>query len=211
MRTVNRDSKVMVFAKAPQPGSVKTRLIPMLGAAGATSLHMLLTQRALTTACTAGLGRVDLHCAPDTSDPFFGMCRTRYRVNLLPQSAGDLGVRMRGAFDFALRGARWAILIGSDCPALTVFHLRRAAAKLAAGKDAVFVPTEDGGYALIGLSRCDSRLFEDICWGESGVMNSTRRRLTNLGWDWHEIETLWDVDRPEDYRRLLSTGLIAFQ
>lgn len=198
----------MVFTKAPQPGRVKTRLIPLLGEEGAASLHMVLTQHALTTACTAGIGPVELHCAPDIGYPFFSMCSTRFGVNLLPQSSGDLGARMRIALESSLGKSRWAILTGSDCPALTASHLREAAAQLAAGNDAVFVPTADGGYALIGLSRCDVHLFEGIRWGESGVMNDTRTRLADLGWDWHEIETLWDVDRPEDYRRLLASGLL---
>jgi glycosyltransferase A (GT-A) superfamily protein (DUF2064 family) len=86
--------------------------------------------------------------------------------------------------------------------------LRQADHALREGADAVFVPCEDGGYALIGLQRVDARLFDCIAWGGDNVMADTRARLTGLGWRWRELETLWDVDRPEDYRRLLASGLL---
>jgi glycosyltransferase A (GT-A) superfamily protein (DUF2064 family) len=98
--------------------------------------------------------------------------------------------------------------VGSDCPALTADHLRQADRVLRDGVDAVFVPCEDGGYALIGLRRVDPRLFEDVAWGGAAVMAQTRARLTGLGWRWRELETLWDVDRPEDYERLLASRLL---
>ena len=79
--------------------------------------------------------------------------------------------------------------------------MQHAEAALAAGEDAVLIPAEDGGYALIGLTRCDNRLFENITWGGDSVLAATRERLKVLKWRWRELETLWDIDRPEDYRR----------
>jgi glycosyltransferase A (GT-A) superfamily protein (DUF2064 family) len=72
----------------------------------------------------------------------------------------------------------------------------------------VFSPTEDGGYALIGLTRCDERLFEGIAWSTPRVMDETRARLRGLGWRWRELDTLWDVDRPADYERLVASALL---
>jgi glycosyltransferase A (GT-A) superfamily protein (DUF2064 family) len=72
----------------------------------------------------------------------------------------------------------------------------------------VFVPAEDGGYALIGLSRLDPRLFEGVPWGTSGVMAETRARLRAVGWSAHELSPLRDVDRPEDAEWLLRAGLL---
>jgi glycosyltransferase A (GT-A) superfamily protein (DUF2064 family) len=99
--------------------------------------------------------------------------------------------------------------LGSDCPALTARHLRHADQALRDGADAVFVPCEDGGYALVGLRRTDERLFRDIAWGTETVMAETRRRLLALGWQWRELEMLWDVDRPEDYERLVAERLLG--
>src|SRR6185295_5222006 len=101
------------------------------------------------------------------------------------------------------------LLIGSDCPALAARHLRQAERALRDGNDAVFIPCEDGGYALIGLQREDRQLFEGMAWGGNGIMAATRARLASLGWRWHELETLWDVDRPEDYRRLVASSLLG--
>ena len=101
------------------------------------------------------------------------------------------------------------LLIGADCPALTARHLCQARQALLGGADAVLAPAEDGGYVLMGLSRFDARLFEDIAWGSDGVLQETRARLRALGWRWRELETLWDVDRPEDYERLVESGLLS--
>jgi glycosyltransferase A (GT-A) superfamily protein (DUF2064 family) len=91
---------------------------------------------------------------------------------------------------------------------LTVSHLRQAAHALAGGNDAVVVPAEDGGYVMLGLNRCEAALFQEIEWGSAKVMTATRKRLRRLRWRWKELETLWDIDRPEDYRRLLTSGLL---
>jgi uncharacterized protein len=198
---------IMVFAKAPRPGEVKTRLVPLLGAEGAAALHARLVKRTLATARKAGLGRIELHCAPDTDDPFFAFCGAHFDVALVPQSDGDLGARLLAASGRALAAHAHALLIGADCPVLTSRHLREAEGALRDGNEAVLAPCEDGGYAMLGLSQCDARLFEAIAWGNASVLADTRARLRQLNWRWRELETLWDVDRPEDHARLLALGL----
>lgn len=208
MPRTESDTCLIVFSRKPSPGSVKTRLIPLLGAEGAAALHVRLIERTLATARASAIGRTELHCAPDCNDPFFSDCARRYGVALASQVTGDLGARMGFALEQALASSRHAILIGTDCAVLTARHLHEARQALEAGLDAVLVPAEDGGYALIGLNRCDRRLFTDIAWGGETVMNQTRIRLSELGWRWRELQTLWDVDRPADYRRLLAMRLI---
>lgn len=193
----------MVFAKAPTPGRVKTRLVPTLGARGAAELHRQLAERTLRTALAAGLGEVELWCAPGTNDAFFAACAKQHGVSLRAQGEGDVGMRMARALELALADGSAGLLTGSDCPALTAEYLREAAAGLAGGNDAVFGPAEDGGYVLIGLARSPSaQLFEGIAWGTATVMQETRTRLARLNWRWRELATLWDVDRPEDLLRL---------
>lgn len=193
----------MVFAKAPAPGRVKTRLIPALGETLAAALHRQLTERTLATALAAGLGEVELWCAPATNDAFFACCAKQHGVGLRAQGEGDLGVRMARALECALDDGQSALLIGSDCPALTPEYLREAALALGEGNDAVIGPAEDGGYVLIGLAHGPAApLFEDIAWGSATVMQQTRTRLAQLNWRWRELATLWDVDRPEDLLRL---------
>ena len=199
---------LVVFARAPVPGAVKTRLIPLLGAERAAALHVRLVKHALGTARKASFARTELCCAPDAEHPFFRFCAGHYGVELCAQAEGDLGARMLAAFERALVASPRALIMGSDCPALTARHLRLADRALRDGSDAVCVPCEDGGYALIGLARADRRLFEDIAWGGETVMATTRERLAALGWQWLELDTLWDVDRPEDYQRLVAERLL---
>jgi rSAM/selenodomain-associated transferase 1 len=166
-------------------------------------LHRQLAERTLFTALAAGLGPVELWCAPGTDDAFFAACARQYGISLRAQGEGDLGMRMARALEHALTGGSPGLLVGSDCPVLTAEYLREAAAGLAGGNDAVFGPAEDGGYVLIGLARKPSaQLFEDIAWGTATVMQETRARLACLNWRWLELATLWDVDRPEDLLRL---------
>lgn len=207
-RTSSRGgTRVLVFAKAPRPGVAKTRLVPLLGGEGAAALHARLVKHALETARRAALGAIELHGAP-ADDDFLRYCAERYGAALIDQTEGDLGARMRAALEAALAACARVVLIGADCPALTPRHLRAAARALDEGHDAVFAPAEDGGYALIGLTRCAPGLLEGISWSTAAVMDETRERLRALGWRWLELDTLWDIDRPEDYQRLLASRLL---
>ncbi len=193
----------LVFAKAPTPGQVKTRLAPALGERAAAELHRQLVVRTLRTAVAAAVGPVELWCAPDAQDAFFAVCAKQFGLRLRDQGAGDLGIRMARALEIALADGSPALLIGSDCPALTAEYLRAAATACGGANHAVFGPAEDGGYVRIGLARSPSvQLFENMVWGTAMVMQETRTRLARLGWRWMELATLWDVDRPEDLARL---------
>lgn len=193
--------RVAVFAKAPVAGTVKTRLAPVLGLEGAARLHARLVEHALAEAVAAGMGPVELWCAPDTSHAFFAECARRHGVRLRPQCEGELGLRMADAF--AAVGAEGAalVLIGSDCPALDR-HALAAAGRALASHDAAIAPAEDGGYGLVALAEPCAALFDGIAWGTATVMAETRRRLAASGLRWHELPRTWDVDRPEDYARL---------
>jgi len=196
---------LIVFARAPVPGRVKTRLAPLLGEAGAARLHAQLVERTLRTAQAAGFSDVYLYCSPGTRGEFFKSMRKRFGVRLRSQGPGDLGDRMYRALSRNAPG----VLIGSDCPALRPADLRAAARALQAGFDAVLSPAEDGGYPLIGLRRVSRRLFDGIAWGGPTVLAQTRERLRRLRWRWKELRTVWDVDRPEDVARLRRTGLLS--
>lgn len=195
-------SRLIVFAKAPEPGKVKTRLIPALGAQGATDLHRRLVRHAIRAATEAALGPVELWCAPDLQNSFFAECRREFGIGLRSQAEGDLGERMQYAFNATLAHSTRAILIGSDIPVLHPSHLRDADQALRDGNQCVLGPAEDGGYVLIGLTRADPGLFHGIRWGGPNVLEETRRRIARLRWRCRELPVLWDVDRPEDLRRL---------
>jgi glycosyltransferase A (GT-A) superfamily protein (DUF2064 family) len=66
----------------------------------------------------------------------------------------------------------------------------------------VLLPADDGGYGLIAARRIDTSLFHNISWGTHRVMAQTRNALSRLDWSWAELDTLWDIDRPQDLQRL---------
>jgi rSAM/selenodomain-associated transferase 1 len=200
---MNEPVAVAVLAKAPLAGFAKTRLIPALGADGAASLQARLIARAVATAGAAAVGPVTLWATPDVSHPTFQAVRA-HGIALARQGDGDLGARMLAAIA-AANGP--ALVIGTDCPALTADHLGTAADILRGGADAVVMPAEDGGYVLIGMQAPEPALFSGMRWSEPDVMDETRRRLRALGLSWQEPATLWDLDVPEDLERLKKIGL----
>lgn len=193
--------KIAILAKAPVPGFAKTRLIPALGPDGAAMLQQRLTERAAATACAAKLGPVTLWAAPDESHASFQALAVAHEIVVKRQPDGDLGARMLAAMQDGP-----VLVIGTDCPALTSSHLRACAEVLRDGIDAVIIPAEDGGYALIGTRRPIPALFSDMMWSTATVMTETRRRLARLGLTWREPLRLWDIDVPEDLARLDASG-----
>jgi rSAM/selenodomain-associated transferase 1 len=167
----------------------------------AALLHTALVERALGTAQRSGMSSVELCCAPDANHGFFQSCADDFDVTLSEQGEGSLGVRMLRTLERTLSSHEAAIIIGADCPALTGKHLA-AASQALAGHDVVLTPAEDGGYVLVGARRIDEAMFDAIDWGTDRVMEQQRRQLRHTGLSWHEMETLWDVDRPEDLARL---------
>jgi rSAM/selenodomain-associated transferase 1 len=181
---------IIVMAKAPLAGRVKTRLIPRLGAWRAARLHARLTRHAVETALAARCGPVELHGS--ARHRLFSLMKVEFRL----QRGRDLGERMHHALSKARRPA---ILIGTDCPVLTPADLRRAARWLRGGCEVVLAPAEDGGYALIGVRFPDPKLFAGIEWGGSRVYADTLKKLA--GRRWRALRRVWDLDRPDDLDR----------
>ena len=204
--TATPRTAIAVFARAPIAGEAKTRLIPRLGAERAAALQGALIRKSLHTALAADLGPVSLWCAPDCGHPTFIECAKTNGVQLFPQQGADLGMRMANAFSSLCRRGS-AMLIGTDCPALTALDLRAAADALTEN-DAAIIPAEDGGYVLVALRRPVAALFAEMPWGSSRIMAETRLRLRRAGLRWLELPVSWDVDRPEDLDRLEASGLL---
>lgn len=197
--------RILVFARAPVAGAAKTRLIPALGAVGAAELHRRLVRRALAEAGAAGMGPVELWCAPDVGHPFFAECRREFGCSLHPQATGDLGQRMQAALEVELP----ALLLGSDAPHLDAATVRAAARALRSGHDCVLVPALDGGYVMIGLAVAASGLFHEMPWGGPGVLAETRQRCLQDGLALAELDSSPDLDRPEDLRHCPAELLVG--
>lgn len=199
---------IAIFAKAPIEGFAKTRLIPKLGAKAAADLQCVMIEQTVQTALGSQLGPVSLWCAPDCRHPVFASLAAKYPIELLPQSGPDLGARMLAAFEM-LTPSHPLVLIGCDCLALRPSHLEICATALRSDHDVVFVPTEDGGYALVAASRPWPDLFRCVYWGSSSVMSETRSRAMQSGLRISEPVMLWDVDTPEDFDRAAGLGLLT--
>ena len=196
------DSTILIFAKAPIEGQVKTRLIPEYGAGFATNLHANMVQHCIKTAVCSNLCPVELWCAPHANNKHFKNWQTQFNIDLQQQVGANLGERMANAFKAVLLRSRNVIIIGTDCPMLSNSTLYKALCVLQANKDAVLTPAEDGGYALIGLKDSYESLFDNIPWGTENVLAKTREQLEKLKLECVETEVHWDVDRPADVRRL---------
>ena len=195
---------LLIFSKAPVPGKVKTRLISELGSEGAASLYIELVKKTLLTTEQSSIDSVTMYCTPDENHLFFRSCAANFNLRLQSQKGFDLGDRMANAMMEALDAYSAVIIIGCDCPALSVDDLDQAAEKLASGCNIVLGPSEDGGYYLIGLTGYRAELFEDMVWGRPDVLAITRERVRLLELESFELPAHWDVDKPDDFYRYLN-------
>ena len=193
---------VNVFARAPVPGRVKTRLIPALGARGAADLSRQMTRMTLRCVVEADVGPVTLWCAPEP-DAFLRALAGEFRVALRCQRGADLGERMHHALGDALAAHPGALVVGTDCPFLSGQDLHRARNRLFEHHDRVVLgPAHDGGYFLLAARAIDASLFANMPWGGDEVLERTRLRLAALGWRWSELDPRHDIDRPGDLVRV---------
>jgi uncharacterized protein len=190
---------LIVFTRYPIPGKTKTRLIPALGAVGAADLHRQMTEHTLAQVrqLRADGMAIEVHYAGATADrelaDWLGADLV-YRA----QGGGDLGERMALSIKTALQaGHDRVIIVGTDCPGLTIDVLQLAFEQLQ-DCDLVLGPAIDGGYYLIGLRRFMPELFVGISWGTSAVRQQTIEIAIELGLSMGDLPLLADIDRPED-------------
>lgn len=192
-------TRIIVFAKAPVPGRVKTRLIPALGADGAAELARVMLMRTLDVAISSAVGEVELCMDPAPDDPAWQGITLPPGLSLSPQGQGDLGERMARAVTRRIDELP-VILIGTDCVQISKVLLRDAASALTKA-DAVINPCADGGYALLGLRRYQAKVFADIAWSTEVVFQQTLAQITTLRWSVHIGRLVHDTDTPRDLPR----------
>lgn len=204
MATRMTATRIIIFAKAPVPGRVKTRLIPALGEEGAARLARAMLLHVIEEARLADVGRPEICVEPDPNDPAWqGLLPAGFRLSA--QGEGDLGDRLARAAERALHEDKSVLLIGTDCPELDRLRLWQLARELQRF-DAVIYPAEDGGYVALGLRKFDPSLFHGIAWSSSAVARQTIERIEALRWTLHIGPTLRDIDLPCD---LQSAGSVA--
>lgn len=199
-------SRLLIFAKAPLPGWAKTRLIPLLGRAGAARLQAALLRSTVTMACEAALAPVELWIAGQGDEAELARLAYGQEVPVHYQDGLDLGERMYRA-TLATPRPGPLVIIGTDCLEMDRGVLQQAFAALAR-TDMVLQPAEDGGYTLIGLRRTDAAVFRGIDWGSDRVLEQSVEKASSLGWSVAFLPMSWDLDRPEDYQRALDESLL---
>src|SRR3989338_3799622 len=173
--------RIIVFAKAPQAGFAKTRLIPVLGPAGAARLALRMLLRTLDSAVSAAIGPVELCATPEIVSTAWLGVDIAQEIEISAQGGGDLGARLARATQRALEYDEAVLLIGTDCVEMSAQLLREAAVALK-HKDAVIYPAADGGYALLGLTEFHSSLFSNIAFITDSVAAETVARIRQFGW-----------------------------
>ena len=189
-------TRIVIFAKAPVAGRVKTRLIPVLGEVGAARLAQRMLADTVAHALAAGLATPELCATPHPDDSAWAGYLPA-GVRLSDQGPGDLGQRLAAAATRVIDSGERILLIGTDCPELDGKRLREAAAQLES-HDAMIHPARDGGYVLLGLARTDPSLFADIAWSTDTVAATTIARIEALGWSLFVGDILSDIDEPAD-------------
>jgi rSAM/selenodomain-associated transferase 1 len=201
-----RPAAVVIFAKAPVPGRVKTRLAADLGAEAAAALQeaLILDTADVVVEAALALGLASPFCAaaePEDEPVLASMLPAAFRV--VPQGSGDLGARLARVLGRLTEGRAGAVALGADCPDLAPRHVAAAVAALRNG-DAVLGPAEDGGCWSIGVARPLRAAFAHVPWSTSGVHEALRERLGAAGASVVELERLRDVDRRDDLLRWSS-------
>jgi len=181
-----------LMLKAPIPGKVKTRLAVDIGEDEAAGVYQQLVEHQLTQIPSEW--KITIHFAPENQEPlmlnWLGPLLPE-DAEFIPQVPGDLGVRISAAVCHGLQsGAEGVALIGGDCPGLTSGILEAAAMSIGT----VIGPAIDGGYVLLLLRQHDPSLFTNIDWSTEHVLAQTTSALDRLGWNYHLLEPLEDVD-----------------
>lgn len=198
-----QNNQLIVFAKSPQPGQCKTRLIPLIGKQKACDFYKSLVTHCFQTLNELqGIG-ISIHVFPDTQDDFLQTLNQQSNFQMHKQQGNDLGERMYFAMQRALLNSSKVVLIGTDTPLLSKAYIDSAFNALNK-HDVVYGPAEDGGYVLIGANKIDASLFQNINWSTDKVLQQSLLKSNAADYKVKLLNTLWDIDTPDDYLRYQS-------
>lgn len=194
--------RILMFARAPRLGQVKTRLRPALPDEEILQLHKALILHTLTRAREARFDQLELWADCQAEHEFFLHCQScDPALTVFEQLGEDLGARMAHALanaDDNSDSGSAQVLIGSDCPAMDADYLNQAFDRLEQGAQVVVGPALDGGYVLIGSTLTQLPIFDGMPWGGDTVLEKTISRLEAAAIKYELLAPLPDVDRPED-------------
>ena len=200
--TARGRNAIALFAKAPIPGSVKTRLQSHLTAKQAAKLHFAFVQD--TWASLSSIESASLYLYSDQEWPAFRKLAGPGHVGL--QRGADLGQKMLHCFeDLSQQGHDRMLIVGSDSPTLPPDYLR-AGLKLLGDVDAVLGPSADGGYYAVGCRSAKAGMFKEVSWSTASTLTETERAFKRAGLASERLPGWYDIDTIENLRRLVSEG-----
>ncbi len=188
---------LIVFAKVPTRGTVKTRIAATEGADRAYTIYLELLQQT-----ARNVAHLSYHVAfTGQKDPGDLKKIFNHAVSFFPQSGGTLGERMSSAFsELFAAGHDAAVLIGCDIPAITPSILDSACTALE-DAEVVIGPAEDGGYYLIGCRTSSLAVFAATTWGKESLFEDTLAIIRQNGFRHAQLPVLYDIDGIDDYYR----------
>lgn len=195
----NIDSAVILFARDPVLGQVKTRLSSSFDDETILKLYICFVEDSLEKIRQVGNADCFVGVSPENHSGFFNGTESS-GMSLFVQQGKDLGDKMRQAFvDRFAEGYKKVVIIGSDSPSLPVSYIEKA---LASEKDLVLGPSTDGGYYLIAMAGRVSEVFGGVAWGTEKVLDETLKNINEANVSLELLPVWYDVDFPEDLQFL---------
>ncbi|MEE9391601.1 MAG: TIGR04282 family arsenosugar biosynthesis glycosyltransferase [Planctomycetota bacterium] len=199
--SIRPDSCLVLMAKTPQPGFVKTRLVPPLNSEQAATLYDAMLRDSLDASYAPQLWQLVIAFWPEEHRGFFeGLIGDR-DVELLQQKGCDLPARMSGVFQTLTQRFERVVMRNTDSPQLSTEQLAKALATLCDRDDLVFGPDQGGGYYLVGMSEFKDTLFDAQASTDSNY-DETLSRAQDIGYRPHELGAELDVDHIRDLNAL---------
>jgi len=192
---------LILFAKQPVAGQVKTRLQPPCRPEQAADIAAVMIRATVQITTSFWPGDVYLYGAPDADHPLFRQLADEFHVLLAAQSPGDLGEKMYQALADGVKRRGAAAVMGCDVPHCRWDTLELAHDHLARGNNVVG-PTADGGYYLIGVQHADPKLFHKLNWGRDDVLDRTIANAASLGISLELLPVMQDVDIWDDLAKV---------
>lgn len=196
-------TSLIIFAKSPIPGKVKTRLTPHITPTEAAELYRAFIADTMSTVRKLKCERVTIAYTPSSAEAtFHSICGQS--VNYLPQKGDNLGERMENAFKHSFdKGSKRTVIIGTDSPTLPLSYIQKAFEALKE-VHVTIGPTFDGGYYLIGLSEQNDTIFDGIDWSTSKVFGQTLARIQAANKQLYVLPPWYDVDTSDNLEFLRS-------
>ncbi|MCY4051904.1 MAG: TIGR04282 family arsenosugar biosynthesis glycosyltransferase [Gammaproteobacteria bacterium] len=190
-----------LFAKAPEPNQVKTRMQPSLSPQHSAELAAMMLEDAMSKVSKYWEGEKILATAPDIEHPTLQTLATHYEFRLEEQVEGDLGIKIWHVLEQGMLQSGGVVVLGSDVPLIPDYVIRDTYQYICQGTNVVG-PTLDGGFYLLGLTSLIKGIFANIQWSTGSVYDSLKRNTKSSNIQLTEHPILRDIDNIEDLQWL---------